>query len=709
MLCLLTAVLRPFTGFGQESYKEMPYDTLWQKYDQELKDYYYLTYRAAKYLKAIEEKAEEDHETYHYFKACVLHKKITADFPSNFAAQWDNPDSILYRCLCLYQKGKLSSDYFHPVKACFHDCFDQMPQNVPWDKEKWGFLVSNEQLNDYPFASLNDVLIADCLPRFYGDTAEVNYLISKAPGTHNLPTDRQKVIVFEILRLQNLSQMPSHPIDSCNYWKGLQRIEATYGADEAIDLARGIVLFLLNNATEGAMDYGERALACFNRILEGNATGYYREKAGEYRKMLLAPYLDVPETSAIAAPAPKQRLAVTYTNIDTLYVSVFPAAKNLTLKYNDCHYPYEQNPYKYLDDDYLATRLFTQHFVLDGKKPGQTATTELWLDSLPIGLYDLYFHLSPELSGAQPLMQTHLRVSRMFVSSWSSLGKRYVSVSDRNTGLPLKARRATYDVPKTSYTNRFGEFTFLRSPFYYNNYIQLHERGENLPSVYELMFSNGPSRRMSLLQRIWWGINSPKAFGTLVPDRTLYRPGQTVFFKLLLMNRKGKSLSNNKVYVILKDETNYRDTLQLTTSEFGSASGSFLLPDGKVGDFSMRVVYRKDAERDRVRERRERIQWNSTHLEVADYRLPTFKVELLDDTLQPLPGDTFHIRGKVTTLNGQPVRDASVTLHIKMWNKLTYEYHTFTMEDGTFSHPIPSPIPISMIMQDLTSKRLSPT
>ena len=700
--CLLTAVLRPFNGFGQESYKEMPYDTLWQKYDQELKDYYYLTYRAAKYLKAIEEKAEEDHETYHYFKACVLHKKITADFPSNFAAQWDNPDSILYRCLCLYQKGKLSSDYFHPVKACFHDCFDQMPQNVPWDKEKWGFLVSNEQLNDYPFASLNDVLIADCLPRFYGDTAEVNYLISKAPGTHNLPTDRQKVIVFEILRLQNLSQMPSHPIDSCNYWKGLQRIEATYGADEAIDLARGIVLFLLNNATEGAMDYGERALACFNRILDGNVTGYYREKAGEYRKMLFAPYLDVPETSAIAAPAPKQRLAVIYTNIDTLYVSVFPAAENLTL-YKERRDTYERDLYKYLDDDYLATRLFTQRFVLDGKKPGQTATTELWLDSLPIGLYDLYFHLSPELSGAQPLMQTHLRVSRMFVSSWSSPGKRYVSVNDRNTGLPLKSRRATYNVAKTSYTNRFGEFTFLRSPFYYNNYnyIQLHERGENLPSEYYLSFSHEPSRRMSLFQRIRWSINSPKAFGTLTPDRTLYRPGQTVFFKLLLMSRKGKSLSNNKVYVILKDGTNYRDTLKLTTSEFGSAEGSFQLPDGKVGYFSMRVVYHKDAERDWVRERRERIQCNRTHLEVADYRLPTFKVELLDDTLQPLPGDTFHIRGKVTALNGQPVRDASVTLHIKMWNKLTYEYHTFTMEDGTFSHPHPIPYSYDYVGLDI--------
>ena len=184
--------------------------------------------------------------------------------------------------------------------------------------------------------------------------------------------------------------------------KGLDRIEATYGSDEAIDLARGIVLCILNTATDEAMDYGKRALDYFNRILDGNTTGYYREKAAEYRKMLLAPYLGTIETSAIAAPAPKQRIAVTYTNIDTLYVSVFPAAKNLTLHTNsDWRKNNNRDLYKYLDDDYLATRLFTRRFVLDGQEPAQTAATELWLDSLPVGLYDLFFHLTPRV-GREP-------------------------------------------------------------------------------------------------------------------------------------------------------------------------------------------------------------------------------------------------------------------------------------------------------------------
>ena len=704
-LLLLLAVMRPCVSHGQESYKEMPYDTLWQMYDKEMEDYHYMTSRSKQLLKAIEEKAEEEWESFHYFKVWVVKNRNIrqkSEFEPDFAAQWGDPDSTLYHCLYYYLMGKTSINYYQPIKEYFHDCFDKMPQNVPCEGEKWWFLLENNKLKDYPFASLNDVLIADCLPRFYGDSAEISYLTGKALATRTLPNDRKDIIVFEILRSQNLTPMPYHPIDSCAYWKGLDRIEATYGADEAIDLARGIVLCILNTATDEALDYGKRALVYFNRILDGNATGYYREKAAEYRKMLLAPYLENLETSAIAAPAPKQRIAVTYTNIDTLYISVFPASRNIVLnneerwKHTTWRYDNNQNAYTYLDDSYLATRLFTQRFVLDDQEPAQTAATELWLDSLPVGLYDLYFHLTPELGENRPLLLTHLRVSRMFVSSWNSPGKRYVSANDRITGKPLKACRATYNVATTSYTNRFGEFTFLRSPFYYNDIITLHERGANLPSEYELMFSYNPSRRPHFFQKIRYLFSSPRWYGEVIPDRTLYRPGQTVFFKFLLKNRCDKLLRNKNVYILLTNsKVQYSDTLKVTTSDYGSASGSFHLPDGKVGSFSLRAVYCKDA--DKIRER-EKIQWNSKYLNVADYRLPTFKVELLDDTLQPVPGDTFLIQGKVTALNGQPVRDASVTLSVKGRN---IEYHTFTQNDGTFSQPHPIPYSRNYVGMDI--------
>ncbi len=78
----------------------------------------------------------------------------------------------------------------------------------------------------------------------------------------------------------------------------------------------------------------------------------------------------------------------------------------------------------------------------------------------------------------------------------------------------------------------------------------------------------------------------------LFTDRSIYRPGQTIFFKGIVLTRNNKEKtgavkSNYTTTVILRD-ANYKDvdTIKVTTNEFGSFNGKFQLPQiGMNGHF----------------------------------------------------------------------------------------------------------------------------
>ena len=98
-------------------------------------------------------------------------------------------------------------------------------------------------------------------------------------------------------------------------------------------------------------------------------------------------------------------------------------------------------------------------------------------------------------------------------------------------------------------------------------------------------------------------------------DRSIYRPGQTVHFKGITIKADGKEnnvLPGYKTLLYLRD-ANYQviDSLSVTTNEFGSFAGSFVLPEtGLTGSF-------------RIAEKGDR---NSTEFSVEAYKRPRFAV-----------------------------------------------------------------------------------
>jgi 5-hydroxyisourate hydrolase-like protein (transthyretin family) len=138
----------------------------------------------------------------------------------------------------------------------------------------------------------------------------------------------------------------------------------------------------------------------------------------------------------------------------------------------------------------------------------------------------------------------------------------------------------------------------------------------------------------------------------LFTDRSIYRPGQTIYFKGILTERNGEVhsiLSKQPVKVVFRD-VNYQEikSQDFTTNEFGSFTGSFTAPvTGLMG--SMTIV----------------TDHGSANVQVEEYKRPKFEV-----TFDPVKksynlNDTVAVTGKAMSYAGANIDNAEVRYSVR--------------------------------------------
>lgn len=148
-----------------------------------------------------------------------------------------------------------------------------------------------------------------------------------------------------------------------------------------------------------------------------------------------------------------------------------------------------------------------------------------------------------------------------------------------------------------------------------------------------------------------WNIRHNPDFGDVASqqlrfftDRSIYRPGQTVFFKGILFNKdKGevKSVANQAVVVVFQN-SNYQsiDTLKLATNRYGTISGKFKIPLGGLsGDFRLMSDN------------------GSVSFRVEEYRRPGFKIEVDNLKGEYRLNSQVDVTGNVASFSGVPLKN----------------------------------------------------
>ncbi|MFL6234067.1 MAG: alpha-2-macroglobulin family protein, partial [Thermoanaerobaculia bacterium] len=136
-------------------------------------------------------------------------------------------------------------------------------------------------------------------------------------------------------------------------------------------------------------------------------------------------------------------------------------------------------------------------------------------------------------------------------------------------------------------------------------------------------------------------------------DRAVYRPLQTVFWKVLAYRGSDGegppgALAGETMTVTLRDASSKEVASRtVTTNGFGTASGEFQIPSGRLlGGWSLRTSRASQPAGNEL---------GSAWLQVEEYKRPTFEV-VLDDPAAPLrPGAPAKLTGRAVYYFGLPV------------------------------------------------------
>ena len=162
--------------------------------------------------------------------------------------------------------------------------------------------------------------------------------------------------------------------------------------------------------------------------------------------------------------------------------------------------------------------------------------------------------------------------------------------------------------------------------------------------------------------------------GVFFTDRAIYRPGQTVSYKgiLIRVDQKGdnyETLAGRRVEVIFHDP-NGKEVAKTThtTSDYGSFTGSFTAPRDRVmGNYQIRLTSGGSG---------------ATSFSVEEYKRPKFQVTLDAPKTAPKLNDKVNLQGRAEAHTGAAVDGAKVKWRVVREVRWPYWWHCWGWRGG---------------------------
>lgn len=371
------------------------------------------------------------------------------------------------------------------------------------------------------------------------------------------------------------------------------------------------------------------------------------------------------QTEDVFIPNEASPALISYRNIDSVYVRVlkttYKAFDSIQKKLEQQVNRYEHQSYQKLLADTLQTQQpYTQFSI---KLPETTDyrqhSVEAILPELPAGQYVYLFSANPTFNYSEnAVVITFKSVSNIsYVLRTDNKGNLDYVMLHRQNGKPLanikvnpyavkydyRERKTSISVLPQQETNSEG---FVRIKTSSNGRTQItvfSNEDDNLSTKnYQVQRDNGIYTYRRRDRDKW---ETKTVFFT---DRAIYRPGQTLFFKGIVyitdFDKEHEIQTDYKTIVSLYDVNNQKiSELEVETNEFGTFSGSFVLPQGVLNG-NMRIR-----------------EFNGQKgFRVEEYKRPTFEVVINKTKGTPKLGEKIKVSGLASAFSGAPIDGAKV-------------------------------------------------
>ena len=235
--------------------------------------------------------------------------------------------------------------------------------------------------------------------------------------------------------------------------------------------------------------------------------------------------------------------------------------------------------------------------------------------------------------------------------------KRAIFVVDGETGHPIKEATVerhfvlgyTCMLKETQNSSKDGKVTFTLSD---NHNYEIHaQKGDDIYSQWMSIFKNesasGDKENLSI---------------SILTDRSIYRPGQTVEGKVVLTylsKNEEHVVESKKIKLIFKD-ANYEtiEEKEVITNGFGSAAFKFNIPTDRLnGSFCINAISNDD---------KNNRTYENHRITVESYKLPVAEAKIkVKDGSSIMYGSKLEFEGEVKTFSGETVGGATVKYRIE--------------------------------------------
>ena len=470
---------------------------------------------------------------------------------------------------------------------------------------------------------------------------------------------KEELIQIELKRLRLMRQYSFDSEKDIRFYKALKSLNDKYeGNEEVAWVQYEMALYLIQTGskyqplegTEYKLNYIE-AKELLKAIRSKYPDALVVDNVESQLLQLNQKSLNV-QMERVNEPENPMRALVDYRNLSQVYVKVVALDAEFIKNSNRRNLSQKEQLEAYLKRKTALS--WVQELPIDGDH--QKHSVEIKVDALPLGAYALLLSDNEKFT----FNKNGVAINTFWISNMSSLIRNYdngsssILVVDRMTGQPIENIKATvyreeYDY-KTRIYNWFVDETYITNedgiaivPF------------KNRRHNYKLSFKKDDD--FLILDDRFYQYQSRSEFKPFYSthfftDRSIYRPGQTIHFKGLVLyhtSEKRKEIAKSKSVDVQLMDVNWQEVekLKLMSNEFGTISGTFVTPtSGLTGSFTLQTPF------------------GSQTISVEEYKRPKFHVEFEPVTNSYVVDEDISVTGLAQAYAGFNLDGADVTYRV---------------------------------------------
>ena len=483
-------------------------------------------------------------------------------------------------------------------------------------------------------------------------------------------------------QLERLLYCKTNLVDSIeDYTRALITLQKSTNDETSIQKIQLIrAIFLSQQASkETHPDYNIKAITILDSILNKNSNTNAYQSAIQQKDFIISKSITV-QLKKNSYSDENTRAFIQYKNVDHLKVSFFKISQNRINEFRNSPLHKDSLVNVIIEKQKAIT---SSSYSLINKKDYFQYSTEVLLPQLKTGNYLVYFESDSNSKETKAFAYETITISNIALLASQKNKTESFQVLDRKTGKPLENVSIKL-LNQTIKTDKNG--------------FASHDKENNNYNYEPLLLTTDNDTILIVKNYIRYNRDyatdveeesKGKGKVELYLDRAIYRPGQTVFYKGIAIQKK-----QNKTNVVAKisfkisvRDANYKTfkEFEVTTNEFGSFSGEFALPKtGLTGNFSIFASEPKDIKKDVIynKKNEEHPFWDNVDFEtsqnsfrVEEYKRPKFEIVFEPKKKTFQIDQTIKVDGTAKAFAGSSISDAKVTYSVTRYTSYFRNYY----------------------------------